>query len=128
MPSLAVECKPNNNGAVLERAVDGRFQAGSVPNPHGRPKGSRNKVSEAFLQDMHDLWQRRGMQILEKVAESDPAKVLAAMVQILPKDFQLSVDADQINWVINASPRLTVEEWQAEHGIEAPTVGESSTE
>ena len=87
------------------------------PNPKGRPKGSRNAVSEAFLKDLYHLWDKRGMQILEHVAANDPAKLLAAVVQVLPKDFQVHVDTDQINWVINASPRLTEDEWRQQHNL-----------
>ena len=117
----------------------GRFQAGQTGNSLGRPKGSRNAVSEAFLQDIYAVWTEAtteenglsstiGINVLRTVAKDQPAKLLAAMVQVLPKDFQVTVDTDQVNWVINASPRLTVEEWQAQHGLDSPTMDEKDTE
>lgn len=94
------------------------FKPGQSGNPAGRPKGSRNKLSERFLEDMHDLWKRRGMQVLESIVETHPEKLLAAMVQVLPRDFQVTVtDENATKWVINAVP-LSTEEWQAEHGLE----------
>ena len=64
------------------------------------------------------------MQILEDVADTDPKKLLAAMVQVLPKDFQVSVMEDNASkWVINAQP-LSIEEWQEMYGIKKPE-GES---
>ena len=86
-------------------------------NAKGRPKGSRNAVSEAFLQDLHKVWAKQGLGVLEHVAANEPSKLLAAMVQVLPKDFQVSVDVDQVNWVINASPRLSESEWREQHGL-----------
>lgn len=94
------------------------FKPGQSGNLAGRPKGSRNKLSERFLEDMHDLWKRRGMQVLESIVETHPEKLLAAMVQVLPRDFQVTVtDENATKWVINAVP-LSNEEWQAEHGLE----------
>ena len=104
---------PDCNGEVL----DTRFQRGMVANPLGRPKGSRNKLSERFLSDLHDLWSRRGMQIMDTVADKQPEKVLAAMVQVLPKDFQVSIlDENQARWVISAAPALSSDEWADKHG------------
>ena len=109
------------------RETNGRFLAGAVSNPLGRPKGSRNKLSEQFLNDMHDTWMQAtesegkdstvGRDVCLKVATAEPAKMLAAMVQVLPRDFQINVDIDQVTWVINASPQPTALEWQQKHKL-----------
>jgi len=40
---------------------------------------------------------------------------------VLPKDFQITVDQQNVKWVINASPKeLTVEQWREMHGIDSP--------
>jgi len=71
------------------------FQPGQSGNLAGRPKGSRNKLSEAFLHDLRDVWSRYGMQALEKVATEQPAKLLAAMVQLMPKDVLVSANENR---------------------------------
>ena len=99
---------------------------GQVLNPKGRPKGVRNKLSEQFLDDLKDVWTRKGMQALEIIADKHPDKLLGAMVAVLPKDFQVSVtDDSKGRWVINASPTLSIEEWQALHGLPAADSEES---
>jgi Family of unknown function (DUF5681) len=38
------------------------FKPGQSGNPAGRPLGSRNKLSEAFLADFYQVWQERGIE------------------------------------------------------------------
>ena len=111
----------SSNGSVKPDAA-GRMQAnqfkpGQSGNPKGRQKGSRNKLADQFIMDLHDLWKRKGMQVLEIVADKEPSKLLGAMVQVLPKDFQVSVDIDQIQWVINAGPSLDTDTWLEKHNL-----------
>lgn len=113
--------KPKDNG------FKGRIQPGQVLNPNGRPKGTRNKLCEQFLLDMQTVWTEvtevngkpsvMALDVIRAVATNQPSKMLSAMGQVLPKDFQVSVDIDQVTWVINAIP-LSTEQWQAEHGLE----------
>ena len=104
---------------------------GQSGNPNGRPLGSRNRLSEKFLDDMLAVWTEAtedgspdatvGLSVIRKIANNQPDKMLAAMVQVLPKDFQVSMGmSDQVHWVINATPTLSTLEWLELHNLPQP--------
>lgn len=67
------------------------FKKGHAGGP-GRPRSSRNKLSEAFLTDLRAVWDRKGMQALEEIADNQPGKLLQAMVQLMPKDVLVTMN------------------------------------
>jgi hypothetical protein len=82
---------PGKNG----RDEGGRFQTGSNGGP-GRPKGSRNKLAEAFLADLCVEWETSGQTALARVAEMDPTAYVKIVASILPSkiDATLAIDVD----------------------------------
>ena len=93
-----------------------QFQPGNSIGAAGRPKGSRNKLSEAFLADVNALWLTHGNQALRDMLADSPAKFCQMVQLVVPKS--LEVDSlDGVTWVINASPRLTELEWQEQHNL-----------
>jgi hypothetical protein len=71
----------------------GRFVNGGKPGP-GRPVGSRSKLSEQFLLDLRDVWNRRGIEVLEKCCDEDPAALLRAISGLLPRDVRIDLGLD----------------------------------
>lgn len=71
---------------------DLKFKPGQVANPQGRPKGARNKLGEAFLQDMLADWQEHGTAVIEAVRADKPDQYLKVVASILPKELNVKVN------------------------------------
>jgi hypothetical protein len=72
-------------------ANTGRFVSGN--NGGGRPKGSRNKLTTEFIDDLYAKWQEHGPEVLERVIRDDPAAFMRTVAQILPKEIDANVNA-----------------------------------
>ncbi|CAB4157790.1 hypothetical protein UFOVP679_45 [uncultured Caudovirales phage] len=68
--------------------VEHRFKPG---NP-GRPKGSRNKLGEAFLEALHDDFNTHGVAAIVQVREEKPDQYLKVIASILPKELNVNVN------------------------------------
>jgi hypothetical protein len=62
---------------------------GEVRNPSGRPKGSRNKLSDAFLQALADDFEAHGQGVVEKVRTERPQDYLKIVASVMPKRMEV---------------------------------------
>lgn len=69
-----------------------RFVKGQSGNPAGKPLGARNKLNEAFVRDLHSIWERSGMHALERLAMSQPDKLVEAVGRTLPRELAVSLE------------------------------------
>jgi hypothetical protein len=75
-----------------DRDERGRFQTGNTGG--GRPRGARNKLGEAFLEDLRDAWNERGATALARCAEEEPGTFCKIIASLLPRtvDINLAID------------------------------------
>jgi hypothetical protein len=82
-----------NNG----RDPKGLFLQGVSGNPNGRPKGSRNRLTEQFLSDLCAQWEISGQAALKKMAEEEVVDFVRVVASLVPHRVDASlaiVDAD----------------------------------
>ncbi|QGJ73802.1 hypothetical protein [Sinorhizobium meliloti] len=80
-----------NNGEKTGKPtppVEHQFKPG---NP-GRPKGSRNKLGEAFLEAMHADFEQHGTEVIARVRHEKPDQYLKVVASILPKDLNININ------------------------------------
>ena len=69
-----------------------RFTSGQSSNPAGRPKGSRNKLSEAFIAALNDDFAEHGPAVITKVRDEMPHVYLKVIASLVPKELKLEKD------------------------------------
>jgi hypothetical protein len=74
------------------RDQHGRFQTGNTGG--GRPRGSRNKLGEQFLEDLRDAWNEHGTAALRQCATESPEQFCKIVAGLLPRDFNLNIAVD----------------------------------
>src|SRR5215471_899688 len=74
-----------------QRDEGGRFLMGNIGGP-GRPKGSRNKLAQQFIEDCYASWQVQGAGALDRMATESPAKYCALMANLIPQHFKVEHD------------------------------------
>jgi len=62
------------------------------PGNPGRPKGSRNKLGEAFLTDLLEDWQENGKAAIAQTRTEKPAEYVKVVASILPKQVEIRED------------------------------------
>ena len=99
-----------------------KFQPGVSGNPNGRPKGSKNKVSEDFVKTYARIFEEQGEQVLRDLAANDKATFAKIGAGFVPKDFNMETSHP---FAIIPEVIEDPEEWMAEF---APKQGNGGAE
>lgn len=76
--------------APEKRVVIGRpIQKGEVLNPAGRPKGSRNKLTQDFVAAMCEDFRQNGAEVVEKVRKEKPDVYLRVIAGLVPAQLEV---------------------------------------
>ena len=100
-----------------EQARGRLFEPGESGNPAGRPKGSRNKLSETFLKALADDFEAHGKGVVEKVRTERPHDYLKIVAAVMPKRMEvedvapplrraLEMSDDELARIAQSGPKL----------------------
>ncbi len=67
-----------------------RFKSGQSGNPAGRPKGSRNVLTENFITALTKDFAEHGVAAIKRAREDDPAPYLRLDARLAPKELHLT--------------------------------------
>jgi hypothetical protein len=74
-------------------ALKPAWQPGQSGNPKGRPKGSRNRLGDAFLAALAEDFDQHGIQAIKTVREERPHEYLKVVASLLPKQIEIKEGA-----------------------------------
>lgn len=76
----------------IHAAMKEPWAPGQSGNPKGRPKGSRNKLGDAFLCDLLEDWEANGKAAIATVRDERPHEYLKVVASILPRQVEIRED------------------------------------
>ena len=62
------------------------WEKGQSGNPRGRPRGSKQKLSERFLRNLHQDWKANGAEAIAAVRENSPVEYVKLIASLLPRE------------------------------------------
>lgn len=124
--------KPETTGS--KQALT-QFKPGQSGNPKGRPKSSRHKLAEDFIQAMQRDFEQNGPDVIAQVRVEKPDQYLKVIASILPKELNVKtgaldeLDDSELAGLLDAVRSVATElaTREARAGAKAPSVGEPAT-
>jgi hypothetical protein len=116
------------NPNAPKKQIGRPFQKGTVPNPLGRPKGSRNKLGEVFIQALYADFVEHGPAVIEQVRVEKPDVYLKVTASILPQQVQIENKSDMTDDELNERIRQLANFVEFATGHQAGIAGTASGE
>jgi len=69
---------------------DTKFKPGQSGNSKGRPKGSRHKLSEAFVSALYDDFIESGAETIRKLREKDAIAYARVIASVIPRNIDVT--------------------------------------
>lgn len=82
----------NRNNATAQNVVGRPFPEGVSGNPMGRPRGSRNKFSEALVLAFAESFDKHGKRVIAEVLKKNPTEYLKLAASFVPKQVEAEVE------------------------------------
>ena len=74
------------------------WRKGESGNPTGRPKGSRNKLSEQFVKALQEDFEENGKDTIAFVRQTDPGTYLRVISRLVPAEVSLDLKTSVSDW------------------------------
>jgi hypothetical protein len=71
------------------------WQKGQSSNPGGLSKGSKRKLTDAFIRTLARDWQAHGKAVIKRVRADNPLAYFKGMLSLVPKDVSVEGDIKQ---------------------------------
>lgn len=77
--------------ATTRDVKSGRFLSGNSGGP-GRPRGNRNRLGEAYLEGLREVWATHGKAALVACAVEEPSAFCRIYASLLPRELDVEID------------------------------------
>ena len=67
------------------------WKKGQSGNPAGRPRGTRERLSKAVIEQIMTDWSKHGLKVIESVRKDKPEAYLQIVARLLPQNLELDV-------------------------------------
>ena len=83
----------NTNNSPPAKAPHTRWYKGmpQSPNPRGRGKGNRSRISQALVEDFSRHWRENGYSAIERVFADNPGLYLKIATSLVPRELLLQI-------------------------------------
>jgi hypothetical protein len=93
----------------MSRNSRGQFVLGHNGGP-GRPRGSRNRLSEQFVDDLQADWEKHGVEVIETVRRNDPVAYLRTVTLLVRPVQRAEIENDEFRDLSDGELRKIVVE------------------